>query len=284
MTFLDIGCNEGDLSSEFANLLIRQAQHLTPIQSKPLNNSQSEQDVHVKDIDHEPTAEHASAAGDSSRASSYDVLHELGKPRRRSEEIEEAPKRDGIMINRVVGICVDLDSLLITRACRRHSVSAPDRHLDGDRPMKELHFIHGNITETATQYDVLSKLCASGAKAESAEQPARFDIVLLLSVTMWIHIHHGDEGLRRLLKWVSEHTRCIVVELHGWRSYQTLTKRWKRAGQPLPEPLKTLTWRQDVDDRILEFLQNECGFVLQRRLAETHWSRKLVWLTSSHQL
>ncbi|CAE7713094.1 unnamed protein product, partial [Symbiodinium pilosum] len=55
------------------------------------------------------------------------------------------------------------------------------------------------------------------------ETPERFDVVLCLSVTKWVHFAHGDTGIRNLFKRVFKRTRpggYFILEPQGWGSYK----------------------------------------------------------------
>lgn len=55
-----------------------------------------------------------------------------------------------------------------------------------------------------------------------AQTPFEFDTILLLSVTKWIHLHEGDQGIRHLFEscfhWLSAGGH-LVVEPQPWSSY-----------------------------------------------------------------
>lgn len=91
----------------------------------------------------------------------------------------------------------------------------------------------------------------------------RFDLVTCFSVTMWIHLHGGDDGLRRFLREICSLADNLVIEPQPWRCYQRCKKRWRRNGLPAPGVMGSLEWRLDVDSKIVEFIEQNCGFKRQ---------------------
>lgn len=53
--------------------------------------------------------------------------------------------------------------------------------------------------------------------------PEKFDVVLCLSVTKWVHFAHGDRGVRNLFRRIFKRLRrggLLVLEPQDWRSYK----------------------------------------------------------------
>ena len=49
-------------------------------------------------------------------------------------------------------------------------------------------------------------------------------IIIIFSVTMWIHLHHGDVGLGRFLQLISGFGDYILLEPQPWKCYQTAAR------------------------------------------------------------
>jgi len=88
------------------------------------------------------------------------------------------------------------------------------------------------------------------------DQPERFDVVLCLSVTKWIHFAHGDTGLHNLFKRCFKRTRpggYFVLEPQEWGSY----KKKRHLTREIRQSVANIQIRpEDFED----YLQNAIGF------------------------
>ncbi len=89
------------------------------------------------------------------------------------------------------------------------------------------------------------------------------DTVLCLSLTKWIHLHHGDDGIRRLFARV----RCmlrpggvLLLEPQSFSSYK------KKKRFMTPEMLQTLAAIQLMPDNFVSYLCEHAGFELSVEL------------------
>jgi len=123
------------------------------------------------------------------------------------------------------------------------------------------------------------------AAAPSSVLPLRrrpFDLVCCYSITMWIHLHHGDAGLRSFLSRWASLTQNQIVEPQPWSCYRNARERWRRCGKQDPVHMATLTWRKDVEQRIVVFLASEeVGMRLRADLGSTKWQRRVLWFERS---
>lgn len=99
------------------------------------------------------------------------------------------------------------------------------------------------------------------------------DLTSLFSTTMWLHIHGGDDGLRRVLKQICHCTRhWILLEVQPSKCYGKAALRWRKkmGGQPpLDVSPKRLQLRAKIDDAVEEMLQQH-GFERVRIAIDEH--------------
>lgn len=55
---------------------------------------------------------------------------------------------------------------------------------------------------------------------KDTEGRRQFDLVTCLSITMWIHLHHGDQGLFHFLDRVIQMTDHLLIEPQPWKCYR----------------------------------------------------------------
>jgi len=120
---------------------------------------------------------------------------------------------------RVVGIDIDASLVevadaqrmaLSRRSCRRSATS--------DSCGSRASMGADNSVEFRAE-DIL----ASPLRRPPDMKPERFDVVLCLSLTKWVHFSHGDDGIRRLFKRCLKRLKIgglLVLEPQGWESYK----------------------------------------------------------------
>ncbi|XP_024885439.1 probable RNA methyltransferase CG11342 [Temnothorax curvispinosus] len=167
--------------------------------------------------------------------------------------LEEAMSQDQPEIS-LIG--VDLDPILIEKARERNP--RPDR-----LTFERLDFLSEDCDETLKRY--LAQL-----------NKTRFDVVFCFSITMWIHLNHGDDGLEEFLRRACELAEMIVVEPQPWRCYRNAERRLRRAGLGDFPLLKKLKYTGNPTKHIEDILLRICDF---RRVAVTagnEWGRMLL--------
>lgn len=103
-----------------------------------------------------------------------------------------------------------------------------------------------------------------------------FDIAFCLSITMWIHLNHGDEGLRTFLSKVASLTKYLVIEPQPWKSYKTARRRLRKLKQDDFHNFEDLKIRDNILEYIDDYLITECNMIRLARLGETCWDRPIT--------
>jgi len=115
--------------------------------------------------------------------------------------------------------------------------------------------------------DVAAKLTALRAVRfqcspvqDTVLEPESFDVITLLSVAKWIHIHVGDQGMKQVFEKLSTALRpggVLVLEPQPLKSYRQAFR--KQAMPPSVYPWDTLKF---LPQHFPKFLETKCG--LQR--------------------
>ena len=75
--------------------------------------------------------------------------------------------------------------------------------------------------------DLLQGDYVPSSEADLCRQCAEYDVILALSVTKWIHLTHGDAGLRQAFRRMYLQLRPggkLVLEAQPWASYKRKKK------------------------------------------------------------
>lgn len=104
----------------------------------------------------------------------------------------------------------------------------------------------------------------------------RFDLGLCFAVTMWIHLNHGDDGLRQFLQYISSRCDFLLVEPQTWKCYRNASRRMRRLKKVMFQDIGKLSWNNDVVQRIDEFIQNDCNMTIEQYFGITEWGRPLT--------
>lgn len=167
----------------------------------------------------------------------------------------------GITECNILGI--DIDPTLIERACEQNEIDSCT--------FKCFNIMDGN----GTHHDIISDYL-------SLYNSSKFDIVCCFSITMWIHLNHGDDGLKIFLKKVSELSNFLVIEPQPWKCYKTAVKRLKSSDSHFPK-YKELKIRQNIEEEIENFILEHCGLVKVKESIRTEWDRKLLFFRRIEQ-
>lgn len=151
-------------------------------------------------------------------------------------------------------LAVDIDSTLIKRAKELYGNSITFKCLD---IMNNLH----------RHCEIDSYLKDNSLK--------KFNTIFCFSITMWIHLNCGDNGLRNFLKYIASITEILVIEPQPWKCYKAAVKRMKQQNFNFPLFHK-LKIQQDIDKEIENYLLIECGLIKLSETDRTSWNRKLL--------
>lgn len=131
----------------------------------------------------------------------------------------------------------------------------------------------------------MSFKCQDFAKVRTRD--ARYDTILCLSVTKWVHLNGGDAALRKLFRKIRDALTpggLLVLEPQQWRSYQSAVRKPQTAkdADGRPRDLDALTLRPDG---FLAHLHDELGFELVADLnassSSFHFDRPIYILQRS---
>ncbi|KFU84689.1 putative methyltransferase BCDIN3D, partial [Chaetura pelagica] len=158
-------------------------------------------------------------------------------------------------------LCCDIDPELIQRAqqCSPFPASISFANLDIMDPRARETFLSSHL----------------GRFGRSA-----FDIGFCMSVTMWIHLNHGDSGLVEFLSFLSSLCRYLLVEPQPWKCYRAAARRLRRLGRSDFEHFRSLTINGDMAERVTQILTRDCAMELVSCFGSTSWDRSLLLFRS----
>ncbi|XP_044751171.1 probable RNA methyltransferase CG11342 [Coccinella septempunctata] len=104
----------------------------------------------------------------------------------------------------------------------------------------------------------------------------KFHIVTCFSISMWIHLNHGDIGLRIFLKRVSDLSELLVIEAQPWRCYRNAVKRMKKCNSTF-SLFPYLQYRENIVKDIENILTEECQRIKITETEDTKWGRKTLF-------
>ncbi|CAH1996445.1 unnamed protein product [Acanthoscelides obtectus] len=102
----------------------------------------------------------------------------------------------------------------------------------------------------------------------------QFDAVFCFSTTMWIHLNHGDIGLKVFLSYISKLGKLLVIEPQPWKCYKSALKRVK--DKTIFPYFQTLKIRGNIESEIEKYLVEEIGLVKVFDSERTNWDRKIM--------
>lgn len=109
----------------------------------------------------------------------------------------------------------------------------------------------------------------------------RFDVIFCFSVTLWIHLNHGDDGLKEFLRYICSISNMVIIEPQEWKSYKTANRRLRRNNMEEFANFNKLKLREEVAEEIETFLTFNCGASILKKTNKTHWGRTILILNCS---
>jgi len=108
----------------------------------------------------------------------------------------------------------------------------------------------------------------------------KFDMIFLFSVSMWIHLHHGDSGLSRLLEICSRISRYTLLEPQPWKCYQTAARRMRKLSLPEFPNFSEIKLRgENLYPGVLDLARSH-NMEVEKEFGQTKWNRKLILFES----
>ena len=104
----------------------------------------------------------------------------------------------------------------------------------------------------------------------------KFHIMFCFSITMWIHLNHGDEGLKRFIETARKWCDYLVLEPQPWKCYRNASRRMRRSHEPDFEHIESIEHKSDT---LLPFIIAQCekvGFLNIYNFGETSWKRPIL--------
>lgn len=120
-------------------------------------------------------------------------------------EAQEEKTRRRLMV-----IGVDIDPKLIKKATMKTV------EVEGD---DVLRFMTGDLVDPIVSNRLLESFYRENCNGLK-DTKLRFTLVTCFSVLMWIHINHGDDGLRKVLQYLSDSTDHLLLEVQNWKCYR----------------------------------------------------------------
>ncbi|XP_003739521.1 probable RNA methyltransferase CG11342 [Galendromus occidentalis] len=103
-----------------------------------------------------------------------------------------------------------------------------------------------------------------------------FDVAFCFAVTMWIHLNYGDDGLKMFLKYVASKCDFLVIEPQTWKCYRNASRRMRKEKKAFFQDIDELCWKNDILEKIDEFLQEDCDMRVERKFGITPWGRPIT--------
>ncbi|XP_004863068.1 pre-miRNA 5'-monophosphate methyltransferase [Heterocephalus glaber] len=111
-----------------------------------------------------------------------------------------------------------------------------------------------------------------------------FDIGFCMSITMWIHLNHGDQGLWEFLAHLSSLCCYLLVEPQPWKCYRAAARRLRKLGLHDFDHFRSLAIQGDMANQIVQILTQDHGMELVCCFGNTSWDRSLLLFKAKHTI
>ena len=92
---------------------------------------------------------------------------------------------------------------------------------------------------------------------------------------MWVHVNHGDQGLRLLLERLCSLGAMLLLEPQPWACYGRAARRLRRQNMPPLPLLNSLKVRgDDALAALVDAHTSTCAHKVH--VARTHWKRDIL--------
>lgn len=149
---------------------------------------------------------------------------------------------------------IDIDPVLIQRAREKNTAES-------------IKFHCLNIMDSPERINLLNKYLQKN-------NVEKFNVCFCFSITMWIHLNHGDDGLKNFLQTICDISDSIVIEPQPWKCYRTAVKRMKQCNKEFPH-FKNLKLRNSIENDIENIIASY-GATKIYESPKTQWGRKLL--------
>ncbi|NXF90957.1 BN3D2 methyltransferase, partial [Eubucco bourcierii] len=154
-------------------------------------------------------------------------------------------------------LCCDIDPRLVARAQQ------------GSPFPTSISFATLDIMDPSARAALLSSYLSRFGRSA-------FDLCFCMSLTMWIHLHHGDGGLQDLLALLSSLCTYLLLEPQPWKCYRAAARRLRRLGRRDFDHFSSLSIQGDMAQQITQILTRDCSMQLVACFGHTSWDRSLL--------
>ncbi|KAL4701349.1 hypothetical protein H8959_015353 [Pygathrix nigripes] len=162
-------------------------------------------------------------------------------------------------------LCCDIDPVLVKRA--EKECPFPDA----------LTFITLDFMNQRKRKVLLSSFLSQFGRSV-------FDIGFCMSITMWIHLNHGDHGLWEFLAHLSSLCHYLLVEPQPWKCYRAAARRLRKLGLHDFDHFHSLAIRGDMTNQIVQILTQDHGMELICCFGNTSWDRSLLFFRAKQTI